>query len=49
MSCGFLTMAATAGGRPTVVVTPVTLDVPVLVTMNAVVYVVCGRTCFCFG
>ena len=49
MSCGFLTMAATAGGRPTVVATPVTLEVLVLVTMTAEVNVVCGRTCFCFG
>ena len=49
MSCGFLTMAATAGGRPTVVATPVTLEVLVLVTTTAVVDVVCGRTCFCFG
>ena len=49
MSCGLLTMAATASGRPTVVATPVTLDVPVLVTMTAEVDVVCGRTCFYFG
>ena len=49
MSCGLLTIAATASGRPTVVATPVTLDVLVLVTMTAEVNVVCGRTCFCFG
>lgn len=30
----------------TVVTTPVTLDVPVLVAVTAVVEVVCGRTCF---